>query len=536
MSSKIQALDEIGEGKVYKKPTTEVHALTAESLEYLTSARKLSKETIEAYRLGSTAKGSIILPHYDENDNLQLIKFRHATGGMLDLNGKEIKTFIEKDGRPVLFGSHLCEDPNSALIICAGEYDAMAVYEAGINNAVSMPFGDLGFGFIQQQWDFLEGFREIILFSDQDHFKTAEAEERFIKKQNELIDRLGRHRVRLIELEHRLGTKDANELLVKHGSDAVEKAVANAQLCPIKSVVSLADYEDIDVKEGRSTGYNFLDRNTGGLGDGELVVISGDNGAGKTTFVLNLMAKSIDLKCPVLMWSGEQRPGRLRYWFHRIAAGRSNLREIIKPDLGYSTWFPHDACLPYIKHWYREYFYIFNDFNPTAEEFFEICEIAIRRYGIKTLVIDNLMAFTGGMGDGYYQAQGDFAQSCKMFADRWAITVVLIAHNKKAASSKGTELYIPSKGDIEGSQKITNWADMVIQMVRVPQEFRFGNYEGCDGAINLCKSRETGIMGTIGTLVDAASNRITIATQYNSHHFEWESDYQNRSSLQLEGI
>jgi RecA-family ATPase len=46
-------------------------------------------------------------------------------------------------------------------------------------------------------------------------------------------------------------------------------------------------------------------------------------------------------------------------------------------------------------------------------------------------VIDNLMAFTGGEGDSYYQAQGDFAQSCKMFAEMWGVIVILIVHNKK---------------------------------------------------------------------------------------------------------
>ncbi len=513
--------------KIFKLPVTEITDLTSEALTYLTETRKLTPEALEAYRVGCTKRGTIAIPFFDEHGERRLVKFRHPQGQQLkwkDDSGHECeaKTFSERNGQGVLLGSHLCHPSAGGLVICFGDYDAMSVYQSGVANVVSLPFGDSGLDFIKYQWEWLESFPEIILFPDSDTHLSVEKQQKSHEKLIELARRLGFHRCKIVAVSDRQGVKDANELLVRHGEDACKQAIENADWMPEDGLIRVADYIGEPFQEGRSTGIRELDQFTGGFGDGDLVLIGGDNASGKTTFALNIIAHYVDEQVPVFLWSGEQRVDRIRIWFERIVAGHNNLREHVSERTGFIYYFPKNHCDKPIKDWYREFFFQYKNFNTTKEQFFSVAETAIRRYGTKLVVIDNLMAFTGGEGDGYYQAQGDFAQSCKMFGEKWNVTVVLIVHNKKTKEA-ATEVRLSTKDDIEGSKKITNWADTVLQMNRIPELLQEGQYDGISGVLGLCKSRESGTMGNIPLVVDKSSNRMCpIGTSVDARRYRWE--------------
>jgi replicative DNA helicase len=488
--------------KEYKLPVTEIKPLTAEAFEYLTTVRKLHPDTLTAYRVGCSDRGEIAIPFYDESDKRLLVKFRHPKGELLRRRRKnddgsfteyEAKTAIEPKGKPVLLGSHLCDPKEGPLVICFGDYDAMTIAQDGIPNAVGLPFGDKGFGFIDHQWSFLESFDEIILFPDNDKYPDSEAEQKALKSLDNLAVRLGKHKVKLVNREMYEDAKDANEILIKYGPGKCKEIVNYSDWFP-SGIVAVADYEDIESQEGTPTGLVDVDRATGGFGGGQLIIISGDNGAGKTTEVLNIAANFIKEDKPVFIWSGEQKVGKIRYWFERIAAGPNNLKKIVGNKTGFEYFFPCDDVIDAVRNWYRHYFFQLTDVNIEPESFFQSAELAIRRYGCRLVIIDNLMAFTGGEGEGYYQAQGDFAQNCKRFAEKWDVPVILICHNKKPPET--IKARIPTKDDIEGSKKITNWADVVIQMYRVPDVFKT-EFEQADTILRLCKTRESGIVEDI---------------------------------------
>lgn len=524
--------------KEYQEPVTEILPLTEDARKYLTEVRKLRLDVLTSYRVGCSKYGEIAIPFFDENDKRRLVKFRHPTGGMVERKreGKsyKAKSVIEPKGKPILLGSNLCQPSEGALIICFGDYDAMSVAQCGIPNVVSLPFGDKGFDFIDHQWGFLESFQEIILFPDRDEFPNLESEQKALKKLDQLATRLGKHKVKITDREL-YNAKDANEILIKFGEEKIKQILDYSDWFP-SGIVPVADYEELEAQEGTPIGMPDVDRATGGFGGGQLIVVSGDNGAGKTTEVLNIAANFIKEEKPVFIWSGEQKVGKIRYWFERIAAGSKHLTKSVGKKTGFEYFFPIDDVKEFIRVWYRNFLYQLTEVNLDPESFFKSAEIAIRRYGCELVIIDNLMAFTGGEGDGYYQAQGDFAQSCKRFAEKWDVPVILICHNKKPGDS--TKPKIPTKDDIEGSKKITNWADVVIQMFRVPETLK-NDLDNADTILRLCKTRESGIVEDIRLQFCGESARFAQMTDMygNDREMGWEDILRkyyesNRNDLQ----
>lgn len=518
-----------GEEKVYRTPKTVINPLTAEALEYLTAKRGLHKDTIAAYRLGCAENfgmTEIALPVYDENDQLQLVKFRHPAGGKVkrQVKGEKerfAKTVGEPGGKSILFGSHLCSPSEGPLVICFGDYDAMSVAQSGIPNCVSLPFGDNDRGFFKFQWNFLQAFSQIILFHDKDQHSTPEAAANAFKKLDELATRLGKERLKMVRDEDRHGTKDANELLLKKGEEFVKTAILNAVFYDV-GIVDVATYEEPPMAAGTAIGMPAVDSATNGFSGGDLIIMAGSDGAGKTTEALNIAASFIDREIPVFIWSGEQKVGKIRYWFERIAAGPYSLKRVVL-STGFECFFPTDDIASRIKNWYSGMLYQYKDKNIDCEKFFETARIGVKRYGCGLIIVDNLMAFTGGEGEQYYRAQADFVENCKRFAETMNVPVLLVCHNKKEPQPKD-KLFLPDKNSIEGNKQITNWADVVIQMVRVPDTYK-ESLSQADSVLRLCKTRESGKIKDILLRFDMDSARFWQLSEGREcpTEFEWQS-------------
>ena len=521
--------DVSGGGRRIIKPKTEILPLTAQAFDYLTQKRGLHPDVIKAYRLGSDKNGRIVVPFYDETGELALVKFRHpqgeimrwqkpdGEGGYEEVDGK---SRIEPGGKGILFGSHLCDPAEGPLVIVFGDYDAMAVAQCGVPNSVGMPFGDGGFEFIKYQWNFLKRFNEIILYPDADDYPNPEAEKLARKKLDELARRLGKARVRMVNAEDRHCTKDANELLLKGVADpdlknANREAIIRADWFP-DGITKVADYRDEQIREGLPFGLRDIDRITNGAVGGELILIGGDNEAGKTTNLLNFIANFIEWRAPVFYWSGEQGVGEIRYWFERIVAGREFIKRETSSNTGAEFFFPIDEVKEPLRDWYRDYFYQLTDASVDARSFFAAAELAVCRYGCRVIAADNLMAFTGGAGETYFQEQGDFAEECKKFAEKWGVPFILLVHNKKEqkwiqiknadGGSRRAPLF-PDKNSVEGSKKVTNWADVLLQCYRTDEETR-EYFDNADGVIGVRKCRRNPNHVTVAMLFDEDSNRL----------------------------
>lgn len=505
----------------------EFNRVTNEAIRYLTEVRKLTTDVIDLYRLACNKRKEIILPFINQDNNLRLVKYRHPSGKMLqrkrrnDETGEweeyECKTDCEKGGTGILFGSHLADPAFGPLIMCYGDYDAMACAVDGIQNCTSLPYGDSSLGWIDEQWDWIQTFDSYIVYPDYD--KNPKVARQSHAKVEELVKRLSKDKCKIIRDQDRHGTKDANQLLIEKGPGFNAIVIDNAIDYPEPGLVKLAHYKAPAFKEGTPVGYKDIDSATGGLGDGLLSIVAGDNNAGKTTQILNWIAEMVYHRLPCFYWSGEQKPDRVRWWLEQIMAGPHFLASKTSPKTGREYWFANPDYVSDIQKWYEDYVIVYDKRGLDPEHFFEVLELAVKRYGIKFVAVDNLMAFTGGQGEQYYQSQGDFAESCKAFSENWNLHVMLAAHNKKIDYKK-----VPDKDDVEGSKKVTNWADFVFQLWRVPGALKTGQYAGVDGVVSLCKNRETETLVDVDIIFEPHSKRYAQLAEYEriQRMYGWE--------------
>ena len=206
-----------------------------------------------------------------------------------------------------LFGLHTVPDDATSVVLTEGEYDAMAVYQATGRPAVSLPNGCRSLPL--DVLPLLEKFERIYLWMDQDQ-PGQEGAEKFAKK-------LGVSRCYIVQTPH--GIKDANEALLKNleaeKDEACNQDDVNAsnqvvdfnKILDNASVIShdrILTFEDLRqevlselIEPDKYMGAPILSlpgftKLIKGYRKGELTVLTGPTGSGKTTFLGQI---SIDL-------------------------------------------------------------------------------------------------------------------------------------------------------------------------------------------------------------------------------------------------
>lgn len=134
---------------------------------------------------------------------------------------------------------------------------------------------------IDHCWDWLDRFKTIVLFGDND--------EPGRKMVREAARRLDEARCTVVEDYPQRPDgdfcKDANEILFFHGSKRLMESLSSAQPVPVRGILQLADVVPCDpaAVPRIKTMVPALDEAIGGLAEGALTVFTGLPGAGKST-------------------------------------------------------------------------------------------------------------------------------------------------------------------------------------------------------------------------------------------------------------
>ena len=481
------------------------------ALAYLAN-RGISKETAERYEVTAFEDKPNVLcfPFFNEYGKLDFIKYRNMS---YKKGQKGSKEWCAEGGKPILFGMKQCTSFDR-LVITEGQLDSLSVAEAGIENAVSVPIGMNGFTWLPHCYDWVKRFETVIVFGDLE------------KGHMSLLDTLKQrlpNRVLAVCKEDYLGEKDANDILRSFGADAVRKAVEGAKEPQIGYVKELADVEDVDLNllPKVKTGYYDIDSALGGgICFGQVCLLTGRRGDGKSTFMSNVVANALEQGVGVFAYSGELAGYHFKRWLNCQLAGDDNM---VGSQNGYGeTVYTIDPDISKrIGEWYRGKAFIYDngyvEDNDETVALVEIVKEVAARRNVKLICIDNLMTAMETVNEqsNLYLAQSNFVGELKKIAVRYDVAIILVAHPRK----HGKEDTSFDNDDVSGSADITNKVDIVMNYGRAK--------EGADhdSELEISKNRLAGTLrmgkNRIPLNYSAKTKRVTGIRELN-RHYGWE--------------
>ena len=483
------------------------------AVEYL-AGRGISKEITQKYKVTTLKENHKILafPFYDQEGVLRFVKYRKTD---FDKERDKNKEWAEKDTMPILFGMDQCEG-FERLVITEGQIDSLSLAEAGIRNPVSVPNGARGFTWVENCWDWISKFKEVVVFGDCENGKIT------------LVDELGKRLsciLKVVKQEDYLGEKDANDILRKYGKDALISAVNNAEVIPVSHVKRLADVETVDLQSLPHiiTGFRELDRAIGGIYFGQVILLTGKRGEGKSTLMSQMIAEAINQGYKVLAYSGELPDYHFRNWLDLQIAGPENIQTKYN-RFSDPVYYLDEETSKKIGEWYYDSAFLYDNNSVEGEDEYEgvltTVEKAIRRYGIKLVCIDNLMtAIDVTNAENQYVEQSKFVRSLKRLAVKYDAAIILVAHPKK------TQGEISDNDSVSGSSDITNRVDSVISYVKNKE----GDVQG--GKILVLKNRMSGklVLGdsAVNVYYDQKSRRIYSSSGNPNYSYGWKCGKDN---------
>lgn len=452
---------------------------TDPAIKYLQN-RGISEEVCRKYELTTKAEQDnvLVFPFKDQNGELRFIKYRNMEFVKGESQGS--KEWCESDCMPILFGMNHCTD--GRLIITEGQIDSLSCAEAGIDNVVSVPTGAQGTTWIPHCFDWIsKRFNEIIVFGDCENDKitlTEMIQSRFGKSK----------RIRIVRMEDYQDCKDANELLQKHGKDAVRQAVDNAETVLSLQVKDMSDVQVVDMSKipRISTGFEKADKKLGGgFMFGQVILLTGKRGNGKSTLGSQFVCEALRQGYNGFIYSGELPNFYVKSWIDGQIYGHSHLT---------------NAQIGECEDMYRDRLFIYNSSlieTDELDDLLTVVEDTIIKKDIKFVLLDNLMtALSAETNEQLYRRQSEFVGRLAKMAKAYNNVIMLVAHPRKSKAQFDND-------DVSGTADITNRVDVVMSYDKddkLADDVR---------KLKITKNRLTGRLGEIELYFDEDSKRIS---------------------------
>ena len=367
------------------------------------------------------------------------------------------KEWFERETKPVLFGMKQCTSYKT-LVITEGQLDSLTIDECGIPNAVSVPNGARGFTWVEHCYNWVSRFEEIIVFGD--------CEKGHITLVDEIARKFVKKKIKVVRQVDYLGEKDANDIYRKYGKAAILTAIGNAQLRPVESIKCLDMVERVNLSEMPKikTGIFELDKAIGGIYLGQVVLLTGRRGEGKSTLGSMVFKSALEQGFSCFAYSGELPDFHFKSWLDLQIAGSQNVKARTN-EYGDKYYVIDDTAEEIINEWYRGRAYLYDNNAIYATEDMEVKEQATlintiervaRQYDVKFILLDNLMtAIDVAEAEELYNSQREFVKKVKQLASKLDIAILLIAHQKKENKDLDNVT-------VAGTGDITNLVDVVI--------------------------------------------------------------------------
>ena len=369
--------------------------------------------------------------NYFINEQLINTKFRDGRKNFKLVKGAE-KIFYNINN---IVGHDWC-------VIVEGEMDALSLYEVGITNVVSVPNGAtlnrLNLDYLDNCIEYFDDKQKIILATDSD-----EAGQNL---QQELIRRFGAEVCWMADFGIH---KDANDILIANGRNALLDAIHNSTAVPLENVVTVNDINDEleeFIHEGFKPGYQVGLDNFDSIFStytGQFITVTGVPSSGKSDFV-DRMAVGYQMKYgwKTAFASPENKPTFLHA--HKL------IRKIggwmpKKEDLGGDKW---NRCFEVV----NDNFYFIEAERYDLDAVLKKGAELVKRKGIKCLVIDpyNKVKMKGAGDLSITDATMEYLAKIEAFAKKYDVLVVIVAHPTKMYKKDDGTIDEPTMYNIKG--------------------------------------------------------------------------------------
>lgn len=478
------------ENDVFIKPTKKNMKLV-EDLEYniLTKRGKISAKICKKYGYGYGKykfSGKVMLSQIANyhNDKGQVIaqKIRNANKDFV---------FIGEGTSTLLWGKHLWRNKGGKkIVVTEGEIDTLSVAEAyeGKYPVVSLPTGANSVKkALLANYEWLESFDQIVIWFDSD--------EAGIKAQEACKEIFSAEKLWFVPNDSNY--KDANEVLVNEGRQAVISKIYEAKQHEEESVIKGEDIEfetlRQDIKKGRELPYPKLQDMTMGTRGSELWIWTAGSGIGKSTMVTEIGKYQLDkdssmrLGVIYLEESVNKTADRFMALDHNVSLKELRINHsLITDEQAYET---------YTKYFKNNRINFYKHFGSMGtSKLLNKIRYMVKSLGCNTFILDHISIVVSGTSsdEGERKQLDIFMTELRTLIEELGISIHAIVHLKRVSGKKSfNEGGAISLSDLRGSASLEQLSDAVIALERDQQDEKLPTL----AKIRVLKCRETGDTG-----------------------------------------
>ncbi|KAL0491572.1 Peo1 [Acrasis kona] len=477
--------------------------------QYLIQNRGITAETLQKYQVGTSQFKFLIRNEQTTSSEWKVLECVTFPMSRLDSHSKiqytkhKIRSITNKSAMKMepsgtalgLFGYHTIPLNATQIVITEGEYDAMAVHQCTGLPAISLPNGCRSLPV--DLLPLLEKFTKIYLWMDDD-IPGQQGAEKFAKKLG--VSRCFIVHSNLPNQQHSILYKDANDVLLKSNID-MNELIKQAKVLPHDRIMTYGDLKNDVYREmfGMQDGSKpmngvqsttlprFVNQILKGHRRGELTILTGPTGIGKTTLLSQLAIDFASQGVNTLWGSFEIKNVRL-------------IKKMLCQYMGAEQI--HERNFNEASQQFEQLPQHFMNFYGTTnvDQVLDAMEYAVYVNDVHHVLIDNLQFMLSGQGTGIerFENMDRAVEKFRKFATQHNVHITLVVHPRKV--DDGHELGLSS---VFGSAKATQEADNVI-IIQNAKDHRF---------LSVKKNRFDGTIGNVPYRFDKESNRMIELTE-----------------------
>jgi twinkle protein len=443
--------------RVYERPKDKVVKPPDSKVVEWFKSRGISQKTLTDLRVG---EGSEYMPQTGKAENT--IKFNYFMGGdLINIKYRDgRKNFKLYKGAEKVFYNIDSIIGYEYCVIVEGEMDVLALHEAGVTNAISVPNGATlntnNLEYLDNCIDYFEDKDKIVLAVDTDEAGLA--------LQAELVRRLGSEVCYLASFDD---CKDANEYLQKYGKEKLSERISGARPVPLENVTTFRDIEDevTDfVRNGFKPGYQVGLQNFDDIFStytGQFITVTGIPSSGKSDFVDQMVVGyNQNYGWKTAFASPENVPTYLHA--HKL------MRKVWQ-GMPTSADIHGDKWNKVADHCNTNFFHIDME-RYTLESVLKKGAELVKRKGIKCLVIDpfNKVRDVDCKTEDVNRYTMEYLTKIEMFAKKFDVLVFIVAHPTKMYKDKDGKIEEPTMYNIKGGGE---WYDASYHGILVHRDY-----------------------------------------------------------------